>query len=241
MYNSKKRALSVIATIIGLFLSLGAIVAAVLGIMANLGDKAEFVIGSSLNKMFNLETAFEGIIVWIILVAVAIIGILNFIICIKLLKKPIEIDEKFTKYGGKKFLFIIFTLISGVVIALQFFNKNIIKDDKLLAYVVMGVAVLVCLLQLISMFMSQRAKSKKSKDVCEKKAKADKKEDVCECSDLTLTKENQVAMFNSIPKDPVLDSFEQRIREVKHLRDAGLINDMQATAAVENIIDGFMS
>lgn len=246
MYSLKKRVLSVFSALLGLILSLGAIVAVVFAVKDMLKEVPVFSIGKSLQKL-NIDFGIiSSTIQWCFIVAVLLIAIINLLLCIKLIKKPMEIDEKYQNFGVKKVFFAIFTLVLGLITPMQLFNEDILAGEMLLTYIVIGVAGLIVLLQIISMFVCAYKKEKKTN--IEKDETTVEITEPCVCEkNATISEQNVVAldgnarkMFNSIANDPILDGFENRVREIKHLRDAGLINDQQASAAVENIIDDFL-
>lgn len=246
-YNKAKRVLSVISSILGLIFVIGAVAVVALGIMGLIGADKEFAIGDSLEAL-GLEMNFEqDLIKWLIYVVIFILAYVNVMLILNLLKKPMLVNGKFKKVGWSKFFFSILTIIFGIAIALQFFSEDIVNEEKIKMIIVIALAVVVALLQIISMFLSVGSKKELKKaekevpELFEEPVKAEEKEEVVNSTEnaVAVKEPQQLTVFNTIANDPVADGFEQRIREIRHLREAGLINDTQTAAAVEKIIYGF--
>ncbi|MBQ0099199.1 MAG: hypothetical protein KBS91_01465, partial [Firmicutes bacterium] len=242
-YNKAKRVLSVISSILGLIFTIGAVAVVALGVMDLIGENKKFAIGDSLDA-FGVQMNFSSdLIKWIIYVVIFILAYINVMLILKLLKKPMCVNGKFKKVGWTKVFFSILTIVFGVVIALQFFSKEIVEGEKMKMFIVMGVAVVVAILQIVSMFLkvqSNKELKKAEKEVPE--LIEEPKEEILNAPETEVAVKEvppQLSVFNTVANDPVADGFEQRIREIRHLREAGLINDEQTTAAVEKIIYGF--
>ncbi len=246
IYNKAKRVLSVIASILGFLLTIGAVIVVAVGIVDITGETAVFKLGDSLTKLLSLQntSVFDKAgIQWAILIVIFILAYLNVMFIISLLKKPVLIDNKFKSIGWLKFFFSILTIIFGAVIGLYFFNDKIMVGENLLFIICLVVGVIVALLQIVSMFLKSVKKDKVKK---EKKEEKEVKEEVKEEKIESETNEevseknplSQLSFYASIIPDPEKDSFEQRIREIKHLREAGLINDSQTIHAIEKIVYG---
>ena len=130
---------------------------------------------------------------------------------------------------------------------LQFFSKEIVDDEKMKMFIVLGVAVVTALLQIVSMFLKDVKKENVNKvakqipEIQEQPINEPVKEEVLNAPETAVAVKEpiQLSVFNTVANDPIADGFDQRIREIRHLREAGLINDAQTAAAVEKIIYGF--
>lgn len=254
IYNKTKRRLSIIASILGLILSLGAIFAVALGVADLIGPDKKFLIGDSITALLpDVASSInfsKDVIRWVILVVIFLFAYLNILTCLSILKKPLCINGKFRSRGWSKLLFIIFTIICAIAVACQIFSEELCADpvDILFPAVVGAVAIVAVVLQIISMFLRSVKKEKKAKknkkekiEVIEvKKIEVVPEEPKVEDLVVPVEEPKHVAVFNNIVEDPVADGLDQRVREIKHLKEAGLINDEQALKAVEVILKGFI-
>ena len=285
VYNKTKRTFSFISALLGLLFGIGAFALSLLGLLGFFVDKKitdcpKYNLDLLIKKVVSNISSFNNKEIFLIIfVAISLLAVLFSII---LLKKPLEVDEKFPNLGFYKIVFIILILISGIAIA----SSNIIAgtdpnaEKMTLSLVVLIVSAVIALLQLISMFFRREQKlvvepveddfvEKNTQDLNEdlkefkkgkksKKNKKDKKEEV-----VPVIENNEVpvqetvkdvpeqvnndastqicdSLFNALSPDPVADGFKQRLREIKHLKEVGLLDDKQAAFAVAQIIKNYM-
>lgn len=246
-YNKAKRTISVISTLLGLIFAIGAVAVVALGIMDLIGKEKKFALGDSLEALGFLSNPLQDVVKWIIYILIFILAYINVMLIIGLLKKPMLINGKFKKTGWSKFFFAVLTVIFGLVIGLQFFSKEIVEGEKMKLLIVVIIALIVALLQIVSMFLKAVKKenikkvAKEIPEIQEQPINEPVKEEVLNAPETAVAVKEpiQLSVFNTVANDPIADGFDQRIREIRHLREAGLINDAQTAAAVEKIIYGF--